>query len=198
MLSLCVHAFVFLQGGSPLVIDSRVSHFDARLMPPRPPALMPNPILSQTQTQTPSLAVGSVKKKATVIDAAAALPAGTGAAVPRMPLTTPAVPASGLDPAPVFGEGARAYRLSIASALRQVQGDSPELKGVGDPRMIRFVLSMGSGGGLQGLRIVESSGSNALEAAATSMIRSAMPLATLPETLQGKAFSIEVAMEISP
>ena len=116
----------------------------------------------------------------------------------RTPFATPAAAGSGLTPAQAVGEGARAYRLSIARGLQQVQQQSPELKSVGDPRMIRFVLSVGGGGELQGLRIVDSSGSDALDAAATSMIRSAISLALLPETLQGKAFSIEVAMEVSP
>lgn len=116
----------------------------------------------------------------------------------RTPFATSAVVGSKMEQAPVIGEGARAYRLSIAGELRQGQWQNPELKGVGDPRMVRFILSMGAGGELKGLRVVESSGINALDAAAASMIRSAIPRALLPETFRGKAFSIELAMEVSP
>lgn len=87
-------------------------------------------------------------------------------------------------------DGLRGYRLSVASEARRFKRYPPQALAAGWTGTVEVRLEVGGDGRPRAATVGRSSGHEALDRAALSMIDAGALRARLPESLRGKSFAV--------
>ena len=92
----------------------------------------------------------------------------------------------------------RAYRFGLAQAARGVMAYSRAASAGNLAGRVEVRLDISVGGSALPPRVIASSGSALLDAAALDLVARAAQVATVPEALRGAAFSVSLPLEFDP
>lgn len=167
----------------------------AAATPPRPlrrpvPALatpVPTPAATPPAPEDHPSDSTAASKTRSEAGAVASAPAPVAVSPPLPP------PAEGLD-----GEGVRAYRLALAREARRFKRYPPQAAEAGWAGTTELRVSVAVGGRAQEVELVRSSGHAVLDNAALEMLRRALPIAAVPESLRGLAFAVSLPVVFEP
>ncbi len=148
--------------------------------PPRPLAEASPPATATAVTVPPTAGTPSPPAARST---AAATPAGTGSS-----LTANAPSAETLD-------GLRGYRLAIASQARRFKRYPAEAKASGWAGVTEVRLEVSAEGLPRLATVARSSGHEALDRAALTMIDAGAARARLPDSLRGREFAVSLPVE---
>lgn len=164
------------------------------------PAAAPKPVVKTPAPthRSPSTPAVVSQPAATAVDAVPA-PIATSSSTPpiagRSDIPAAAVPTPPADiPAgdSIDGDGLRGYRIALAREARRykrypVRALEAEWAGTAELR-----VSVAAGGQPQEVQLARSSGHDLLDAAALEMLRRALPVTRVPDSLRGRAFSVDL------
>ncbi|MCK9382963.1 MAG: energy transducer TonB [Sulfuritalea sp.] len=168
----------------------------AELLPPKPPqrTASPAPTLAAAPAPKPQALVLEQPKPSPVPQtlAAGSEPAPAAAVVSAAPAV--GLPgAARLTEASTSGEvvdGLRGYRLALAIEARRFKRYPPQAMASGWAGSAEIRVEVGRDGRPRAATVVRSSGHEALDRAALTMIDAGALRARLPESLRGKAFAV--------
>lgn len=121
-----------------------------------------------------------------------ARPAATLQAPPAEAIIHPANSALDASTGEVDGEALRAYRLSVAMAVKGIVAATPPVNGQAGSVILRATT-----GPVVGVRVTGSSGQAALDEEARQLVSRALAKAPMPDALKGRAVSFEVPVIFS-
>jgi protein TonB len=101
-------------------------------------------------------------------------------------------------PADVDPAGLRQYQLALGRTARQFRNHPEEARERGWKGRVSLRLTLSEAGSPLGISLVSSSGYDLLDRAASDMMLRAAKLAEVPESLRGRRFSIDLAIDYNP
>jgi protein TonB len=165
---------------TPLLATLRIPTIQA--LPPESPQGAAHPSAPLLTTEAPVSAPPPAKPTAddsSTAENARRSEAVGGAAVSAAPA------GDGLDT-----EGLRSYRIALATRFRKFY--PPKAIEAGWVGTAEVLVAVAADGTIPQVKVVRSSGHEALDNAALDMLRQAAPTTPLPETLRGRAFAVNL------
>lgn len=199
-ISLVVHALIFWQapGLLPAPDSSAAGHGDLRARLQQAPVAAPRaepppPRPSEPAETAPARQPEERRYVPTPPEPAASEPANEPAG-PEHQAAPPAEPSNtGIDVA-----GLRQYHLALGQKARQFRRYPPEARDAGGQRRVAMRLAISETGTPISIKLLGSSDVPVLDQAALEMMFLAASHTEVPESLRGRAFTIDLAVDFNP